>query len=268
MKYPVWTGPNVDSTHYPHVHPTVSYSSTISADVKAWKMYSQGSKILKSAMYSEQSIRNGLATKICWGTFAILIVLTLLKLSFKSNAKRKNSFAFKAWQMFASVSSFIAIIVCANIAWNAKKNDGYPDNASYPYNQPQESAEQFENSHNYDAFTLKIVGKIGTAGHFFRIPKIFDLSKIYGSTIQITLIAFMESYAVARKIAANVNQLHILDANQEMWANGAANLVGCVSSAFPVAGSFSRSSLNYASGAKTPLSKITTMIIIIIAVIT
>lgn len=263
IKYPKWEGPSIDPIKYPHVYPEgIPYSSTDFA----WKKFSQGSKIIKSQMYSEQSIRNGLATKICWGTFAVLIVIALLKLSFKSNAKRKNSYIFKAWQMIASVSSFIAIIVCANIAWHIKKGDGYPDDKSYQYNQPQESAEQFRYAHDYDAYTLKIVGKISTAGHFFRIPKIYDLSKVYGSTIQITLIAFMESYAVARKIAANVNQLHILDANQEMWANGAANLVGCVSSAFPVSGSFSRSSLNYASGARTPLSKVTTMIIIIIAV--
>ena len=37
---------------------------------------------------------------------------------------------------------------------------------------------------------------------------------------------------------------------QELFANGVANLLGAVSSGFPVSGSFSRSSLNYVSGAR------------------
>ena len=50
-----------------------------------------------------------------------------------------------------------------------------------------------------------------------------------------------------------------------MWANGISNFLASVSSAFPVCGSFSRSSLNFISGARTPLSKITTMIVVIVA---
>lgn len=54
----------------------------------------------------------------------------------------------------------------------------------------------------------------------------------------------MESYSVARRIASTNNELHILNASQELFANGVANLLGSVSSAYPVSGSFSRSSLN------------------------
>ena len=45
---------------------------------------------------------------------------------------------------------------------------------------------------------------------------------------------------------------------------GVANLLGSISSAYPVAGSFSRSSLNLASGARTPLSKLTTLSVILL----
>jgi MFS superfamily sulfate permease-like transporter len=50
-----------------------------------------------------------------------------------------------------------------------------------------------------------------------------------------------------------------------MVANGLANLLGSVGSAYPVSGSFSRSSLNYACGARTPLSKMTTLMIVLLA---
>lgn len=56
-----------------------------------------------------------------------------------------------------------------------------------------------------------------------------------------------------------------MNASQELWANGIANALACVSSAFPVSGSFSRSALNNACGARTPMSKVTTMVVVIIA---
>lgn len=50
----------------------------------------------------------------------------------------------------------------------------------------------------------------------------------------------MESYAVARRIASINNELYILNASQELFANGVANLLGVVSSGYPVAGEGSR----------------------------
>jgi hypothetical protein len=63
------------------------------------------------------------------------------------------------------------------------------------------------------------------------------------SVIPITLIAFMESYSIARNIAGQRNELHYLSATQEMWANGIGNMVAAGSSGYPVSGSFSRSAL-------------------------
>lgn len=45
-----------------------------------------------------------------------------------------------------------------------------------------------------------------------------------------------------------------------------ANLFASFSTAFPVSGSFSRSALNNACGARSPLAKVTTMIVVIVAV--
>lgn len=59
--------------------------------------------------------------------------------------------------------------------------------------------------------------------------------------------------------------LHILDECQELWAIGVSNFVGCISSGYPVSGSFSRSSLNYVSGAYTPFSGFLTVVVILLA---
>jgi len=92
----------------------------------------------------------------------------------------------------------------------------------------------------------------------------YDFGALLLDTIPLTLIAFMESYSVARKMASIRNELHILNASQELWAVGIANLLGAVSSAYPVAGSFSRSSLNLASGARTPLSKAVCLTVVLL----
>ena len=51
--------------------------------------------------------------------------------------------------------------------------------------------------------------------------------------------------------------------NQELIALSAANIGAALSSAYPVAGSFSRSGVNYASGARSPVSSIICAIIIV-----
>jgi len=70
---------------------------------------------------------------------------------------------------------------------------------------------------------------------------------------------------VAHRLATSRNELHILNASQELWAVGVSNFLAGVSSAYPVAGSFSRSSLNATAGARTPLSKAINMIVVIFA---
>ena len=56
----------------------------------------------------------------------------------------------------------------------------------------------------------------------------------------------------------------MLDINQELEAIGLGNILLFFSSGYPVSGSLSRSGLAAATGASTPLSKLTTLIIILI----
>ena len=78
-----------------------------------------------------------------------------------------------------------------------------------------------------------------------RTPSIsHNFGEFFLDCIPIALVLFMESYSVARRIASTNNELHLLNASQELFANGVANLLGSVSSAYPVSGSYSRSALN------------------------
>ena len=120
---------------------------------------------------------------------------------------------------------------------------------------------------DFYAKNLKIVGDVAPGINIFRIPN--AASHPFGSffldCIPLSLVLFLESYSISRRLATSANQLHLLNASQELWAVGLANLLCSVSSSYPVSGSFSRSSLNVTSGVRTPLSKAVTLIIVLLA---
>jgi sulfate permease, SulP family len=66
----------------------------------------------------------------------------------------------------------------------------------------------------------------------------------------VALISFTESVSVAKAIA--VRSRERIAPNRELAASGAANVGAGLLGGFPVAGSFSRSALNFEAGARTP----------------
>ena len=81
------------------------------------------------------------------------------------------------------------------------------------------------------------------------------------SASMIAVVAYVESYSIGTTLAAR--ELTRLNSNQELIALGAANLGAAFTGAYPVAGSFSRSSVNYDSGARSPISSVFCAIVII-----
>jgi len=72
----------------------------------------------------------------------------------------------------------------------------------------------------------------------------------------IGFIIFLMSMSAAQSLALKRNQK--LNSNQELFGLGAANLASALSGGFPVTGSLSRSAVNFAAGANTPLASIIT----------
>lgn len=72
----------------------------------------------------------------------------------------------------------------------------------------------------------------------------------------IAVLSFLEGISVARAIAARTRDR--IDPDQELVASGAANLAAGLFQAFPVAGGFSRTAVNHAAGARTPLASLVT----------
>jgi SulP family sulfate permease len=70
----------------------------------------------------------------------------------------------------------------------------------------------------------------------------------------VALLGLIEAVSISRAVATKSNQR--IDSNQEFVGQGLSNLVGSFFSSYAGSGSFTRSGVNYAAGAKTPLSAI------------
>ena len=81
------------------------------------------------------------------------------------------------------------------------------------------------------------------------------------SAAVIAVISYIESYSIGATLAAK--ERYQIRPNQELIALGAANIGAGMTGAYPVAGSFSRSGVNYAAGARTPVSSVICALIII-----
>lgn len=87
-----------------------------------------------------------------------------------------------------------------------------------------------------------------------------DLSALLPAAVAIALVAYMEGIAVAKALAARSGQR--VSPNAELVAVGAANVSAGLFQAFPVAGGFSRSAVNFAAGARTPVATLVTAAVV------
>jgi SulP family sulfate permease len=91
----------------------------------------------------------------------------------------------------------------------------------------------------------------------------FDMalwSELAPAAALIAIVGFLESVSVARALASKRRQK--IDANQELVALGSVNIGAAFTGAYPVAGGFGRSVVNFSSGAATPLASIITALLI------
>lgn len=85
----------------------------------------------------------------------------------------------------------------------------------------------------------------------FSLDIVRDLSS---GAFALALIGLLEAVSIARAVAIQSKQP--LDSNQEIIGQGLSNIGGSFFSAYLGSGSFTRSALNYESGAKTPMAAI------------
>ncbi|RON77415.1 SulP family inorganic anion transporter [Pseudomonas fluorescens] len=104
----------------------------------------------------------------------------------------------------------------------------------------------FDHVHLVSAF-------VGRLPPFSGLPLDLDLIlRLLPSAVAVGMLGLVTSLSIARSISARSQQL--LDANQEVRAQGLSNIVGAFFSGSLSAGSFTRSGLSYEAGACSPLA--------------
>jgi SulP family sulfate permease len=116
-------------------------------------------------------------------------------------------------------------------------------------------------------YTGEVVGAIPAGLPALSVPRIESavLPKLFMGSLTITLIGLMEAMSIAKNIAAHTRQR--LDINQELIGQGLANVVGSFFKVYPVSGSFSRSAVNFNSGAKTGFSSVVTSLVVMVVLL-
>lgn len=80
------------------------------------------------------------------------------------------------------------------------------------------------------------------------------LQHMFFPALVVTMLALTEAVSISRAIATRSEQR--IDGNQEFIGQGLSNIFGSFFSGYASSGSFNRSGVNYASGARTPLAAV------------
>ena len=118
-----------------------------------------------------------------------------------------------------------------------------------------------------EARGIKVVGDIPRSLPNARPPS-FDLAGVRSLlplSFAITLVALIESLAMAKYFAARNG--YRVNAGQELVALGASNLTAGLFQGYPVAGSFSRTAVAAATGARTPMAGLITAGVIAVTLV-
>ncbi len=118
-----------------------------------------------------------------------------------------------------------------------------------------------------EATGIKTVGALVASFPPISLPD-FSLTAIKQTLFPATIIAILaltEAVAIARSVATKSDQR--IDSNQEFIGQGLSNIAGSFFSGYAASGSFNRSGVNYASGARTPLAAAMSAVFLLVIVL-
>lgn len=91
------------------------------------------------------------------------------------------------------------------------------------------------------------------------------IKQVLFPSLIVTMLALTEAVSISRAIAVKSEQR--IDGNQEFIGQGLSNIFGSFFSSYASSGSFNRSGVNYAAGAKTPFAAVFSSIFLVIILI-
>lgn len=120
---------------------------------------------------------------------------------------------------------------------------------------------------NVQETDIALVGEI--PGHLppLSLPdfSLVTIKQLAAEAFAVALLGLIEAVSISRAVASKSNQR--INSNQEFIGQGLSNIVGSFFSSYAGSGSFTRSGINYAAGAKTPLSAIFAAVMLMLIVL-
>ena len=114
---------------------------------------------------------------------------------------------------------------------------------------------------------IKTIGALPANLPPFSLPdfSLDSIRHVVFPALVVTLLGLTEAVSIARSVAVKSEQR--IDGNQEFIGQGLSNLIGSFFSSYASSGSFNRSGVNYASGAKTPLAAVFASIFLLVVLL-
>ncbi len=111
-------------------------------------------------------------------------------------------------------------------------------------------------SYGVDTTHIRTVGALPSGLPPLSMPdfSFHGMSQMLFPSLIITMLALTEAVSISRAIASRSGQR--IDGNQEFIGQGLSNIVGSFFSGYAASGSFNRSGVNYAAGARTPMAAV------------
>ena len=115
---------------------------------------------------------------------------------------------------------------------------------------------------------VSIVKEIPSGLPKFGIPEFdFDLIRnLLPIALTLVMVGYLETISIGKSLEAKQDEYRIRP-NQELIALGISNMVGSLFKAYPSASSFSRSAINYESGAKTGMAALISVVMVLITLL-
>jgi SulP family sulfate permease len=116
----------------------------------------------------------------------------------------------------------------------------------------------------FDTTHIKTVGALPAGLPPLSMPDFSyaTIHKVIFPALIVTMLALTEAVSISRAIAVKSEQR--IDGNQEFIGQGLANVVGSFFSGYASCGSFNRTGVNYAAGARTPLATVYASIFLVL----
>ena len=107
-----------------------------------------------------------------------------------------------------------------------------------------------------ESHDIKLVGELPRSLPSFSMPDLSleTIRQLGSGALAVALLGLVEAVSIARSVALKSGQ-HI-NGNQEFIGQGMSNIFGSFFSSYASSGSFTRSGINYAAGARTPVAGI------------